>query len=46
MTEETAIQKVAPKSKLGTVIRSVILGAMMLLMLLLIIMAVYRKFGG
>jgi hypothetical protein len=46
MTEATAVEKVAKKSKLGSVFRSVILGAMMVLMLLLIIMAVYRKVAG
>jgi hypothetical protein len=46
MTEETPVQEVASKSKLGSVIRWVFLGAMIGLLLLTIIMAAYRKFAG
>jgi len=46
MTEATEVQKIAPKSKLGRVIRSVFLAVMIGLLFLLIIMAAYRKFAG
>lgn len=46
MTEDTAVQKVAPKSKLGRVIRSVFLAVMIGLLFLLVVMAAYRKFAG
>jgi len=46
MTEETMVQKAAPKNKVVGVIRWVFLGAMMALLLFTIIMAAYRKFAG